>query len=368
MVASLRTLQIGSRAMSRVVLLLAIVVLIVGCGGGDRSGGLVTAAGVVISKSQVNAWLGAFYPWGASDGNQSALATCINARRCGDGQRKAPSDVDGVERKCSAELRFWKSEVMAFLVRSVWLKREAARRSVSLTADEMRGALEARMESFSGGREFDRYLADSGMSRRQFRARVKRDALFRKLMLAVIAPDLTVSKSDVERRYRRSASEFRLPTTRDLRAVVTGTRERADYAMSALRAGRPWGSVVRKFSADASRRSHGRMSIDTHNVIYRLRSAVFSAQIGQIVGPLEIRGAWWVFRVDRHHPARQLSLAEATPRIRTSIRSTREQLAIDQLGGYLERRYQRLTVCHNGYVASVCRNRQAGKAAVPRSH
>lgn len=67
------------------------------------------------------------------------------------------------------------------------------------------------------------------------------------------------------------------------------------------------------------------------------------------------RGCWF-FRVDRELPARQLSFAEAAPRIRIAIPSHREQLALDRLNAFLTSRYRRHTVCHRGYSAPECRN------------
>lgn len=94
---------------------------------------------------------------------------------------------------------------------------------------------------------------------------------------------------------------------------------------------------------------------------------VFAAGLARLVGPINVKGFWWIFRVDRHRPARRLSLAEATPRIRISIRSTREQLATDRLVAYLTRRYRPYTVCHNGYTAPECRNGRTPSApATPR--
>jgi parvulin-like peptidyl-prolyl isomerase len=324
--------------------------IVVGCGS-SASTSAVTVNGTAISESRVDAWLSAFLGGGAarsSGGDDAIVDACIAARR------QAKKD-DG-RRGCEAALKSAKAETVGFLVRSIWLEREARRRSLVLTKNEIRREIARRKDVFSSSRAFKRYLAGAGMSGSQFAERVRRDALFHRLMLAVVPSDLTVSRADVRHFYRRHASEFDRPTTRDLGIVVTESRRAAIRARAAVEAGRPWRVVVDEFTIDASKRTGGRISIDSNNVIHRLRAAVFSAPIGQLVGPVNIKGVWWIFRVDRHRQARRLSLAEAAPRIRASIRSTRDQSAADRLIAYLTRRYRRYTVCHNGYIAPECWN------------
>lgn len=319
------------------MLAMGIASLSFGCGGSDNEGLVAEVMRAPVTERQVTAWQGAFSPAGGDEGQ--AIVTS-----------GSPSAT---------------VETIGFLIRSLWLEKEASRRAIKLTKVELRRALAERIKPFESAQDLTRYLAGSGMSRRQFRARVRRDALFGKLMQSLYPPDRSISRIELARFYRRHISEFDEPSTRDLRAVITGSRSAAMGARTAIEAGQSWDHVVRKFTVDASRRTGGRMSIDTRNVIRTLRTAVFSAPLRQLVGPIDVKGSWWIFRVDRHRPARRLSLAEAAPRIRISIRSTREQLAADRLIAYLTRRYRPHTVCHNGYTAPECRNGKLPSVPAP---
>lgn len=207
-------------------------------------------------------------------------------------------------------------------------------------------------------RDFRRYLKSAGMTNGQFQQRVYLNAIARKLVGRLMSPKTDVAPGEVRRFYRRHHHEFRVPRTRDLRVVIARSRARAFRAKARLTIGQPWGAVAEEFGVDATKRADGHISVDTANAIPELRSAVFAARSARITGPLEVRGSWWVFRIERERPARQLSLVEAAPRIRTSIRSTREQLAFDRLSAYLTRRYRPNTVCHEGFAAWECRNRE----------
>lgn len=349
--------------MGRVAVILGIALLWVGCGGKADSRLAATVARVNISEAQVAAWVSAFSPWALSLApNDTPFDACVRSR-AREMAAKGGAPTGGVERGCEAEVRLARAETVAFLIRSVWIEREARRRFISLTPREERSARRARVRELPRHQSVKHYFASAGMTQRQFRSRVRRDALFRKLMMAIGRPNLKVVRADVDRYYRQHPSAFTRSATRDLRVVVTRSRARAASARAQIRAGRAWGKVADEFTIDASRSAGGRTSVDTRNVIRRLRVAVFSAPIGRLVGPIDVRGAWWVFRVDRHRPARRLSLTEAAPRIRASIRSTREQFAADRLLSYLTHRYRPHTACHNGYSALECRNVSRGAGA-----
>jgi hypothetical protein len=363
-----------------VVTLLAVIVATPAGGCGDTSSAERIAAveGSPATGSQLTDWFGAFAPSTLAEtvrptDDSPDLSPCVvqkrnvlaaGKQRAATGASRAPAGSTGslqnnptdrdLRRQCAAELELAKAETLGFLIRSKWIRREAGRRRLTLTPAEADRAIDERRSQFPTAKDFARYLADSGMTAAQFDWRVRRDALARKLMLAVASPDLSVSPADVARFHRGHASEFDQPRTRELRTVITRSRPSAERARAALESGRRWSTVVRKYSIDPSRRTGGRVPIDTRNVLRGLRTAVFSADLGHLVGPLSVKGVWWVFEVERDRPARRLTLAEATPRIRTIIRSTREQLGLDRLTAYLTRRYRPHTICEPGHTAPEC--------------
>jgi parvulin-like peptidyl-prolyl isomerase len=348
--------------------------LLSGCEPESSTSRVATVRGVAIGESRLAQWVGAFALPGiaeAIDGSGTfSVDDCVAARRrleqrAAEVHKGSSTSGQKAASRCEVDFAAARRSAIGYLIRSEWIERESRRRGLEVNAHELERATSERTERFAGRRSFRRYLARSGMTANQFRHRVKRDALARKLMVVIASPDLSVSRADISRFYRRHYAQFKRPATRELRIVVTRSRDEARRARMALARGRRWSAVVREFTVDASKRLGGRVRIDTTNTIPELRRAVFSTPIGRLRGPFEVRGSWWIFRVDRELPARQLSVSESTLRIRTSIRSTREQLAFDRLTAYLTRRYRPHTVCHDGYWAPECRNRRMRPSAAP---
>jgi hypothetical protein len=329
----------------------AVTMVVSGCGSTDGPDAAAPAAVVgatPIVEARLTEWFPAFAPHEVRDvdptGTRSSLEGC--------GKRAS--------RGCASKASAARDATLGFLIRWIWYEKEAKRRGVRLTARELARAVRELRGRFSTRVARDKYLDAAGMTRRQMVMRVQRDALAVKLTREIAPPDLSVSKVDVSRFYRRNASAFDIPRTRDLRVVAAPSRSAALAARARLARGARWATVGQQFPTGIAREARGRASIDTQNTHRNLRARVFRAPLGRLRGPIDVNGSWWVFSVYRDHPARRMSLAEATPRIKVSIRSTREQFAADRLIAYLTRRYRSRTACHNGYTALECRN-------VPRS-
>jgi PPIC-type PPIASE domain len=317
-----------------------------------------------ITEDRLADWVPAFMPGipGNSSSGELVRTSCDSlSSASGIGRARRTTPPSASRQRCLSALRFAKSEALRFLIRSAWLQREARRRNVTLAEGDFEKSLGERTRQFRRHGDFRRYLSKSGMTRAQFRWRVYRDLLMERLMHEIDAPDLAVTKTDITRFYDRNKGSFRSPDIRYIHVIVTRSNESAQRARLQLKSGRAWSEVAARFTVDDSKRTGGRIQIDKTNVISELRASVFAASIGRLVGPVDFRGAWWVFRVDRERPARQLSVSEVADRIQISIRSTREQLALDRLTDYLTRRYRPHTVCHNGYKAPECRDVSASE-------
>jgi hypothetical protein len=351
-----------------IVLVVVMCVAQAGCGEEDVT--VVPAAlvtGHEVDAREVGRWIGPFAPpevrFGTVDGRLD-LGAC---RRAVERRLRAARPSRGVRRSrerdprrlCRMRFHDAKAAALGYVIRTQWLELEARRRSVLLAEAEVRRELRRRVASVGGTETIGDYLARSGMTRKQFEERVRRDVLFRRLMVAVVGGRSRVTQWEMEKFYTRNRDSFRRPRMRELRVVVTKSRRDALEARRQLLVGRPWDEVARRFTVDASSRTGGRVSIGVDNTIPALRRAVFSASIGVITGPARVRGLWWVFRPLRELPGRQMSLDEVAPRIRTAVQSTNEQLSIDRFLRLLDRKYRRQTVCIGEHTAAECGRRRA---------
>jgi PPIC-type PPIASE domain len=350
-----------SRSLYRTSLCLA-ALWVLGCGEQAEAPRLAFIQGTVISEARFDEWWPVFAAPVLDDIDPTEANVSLGRCIAEVGRRLTREAVDQPTQKpfskarslCAAQFRGASRETLGFLIRTAWIRREARHRRVGVTANEV----DVKIERLGGNAVMSssaRRSVGQDMTDRQFRARIRRDLIVRKLADQVSGPLRRPSADDVRRFYRRHRRELSVPRTRDLRVVVTHSLALSRRARAELQAGHSWTDVVDKYTVDGSRRTGGRMSIDVRNTLTRLRQTVFVAGLGAQIGPINVAGAWWVFEVVREHPARAPSLPEVAPRIRTIILGTREQRRIDRLLAHLDRRYGPNTVCHPPYQAVECR-------------
>lgn len=139
----------------------------------------------------------------------------------------------------------------------------------------------------------------------------------------------------IEQLYRQNASQLGEGEEVRLRHMQFQTREAADAALRRLTQGERFEALAFELSTERdSAPDGGDMGFSgVNDLVPAVREAVQRASIGQLMGPLEIGGAWHVFRLEDRRERGVPSIEELRPRIINWLRF-RE---ISQLQERLER-------------------------------
>ena len=132
------------------------------------------------------------------------------------------------------------------------------------------------------------------------------DGSYRRLTEAQIANDRLVL--DYEKEVG-SAGE-----TITLRAVLSPSKEVAEAITARIKAGEDMGTVAQKDSTDLnSRQKDGLLDPMPQALLPEAaRKALETTKDGDLVGPVDVDGNFWVFRVEKRDPEGALSTAQAT--------------------------------------------------------
>lgn len=298
--------------------LCAVALLMVGCDASGPPTNVASVAGEQIPKSAFDHWL--------------------ESHRV---SSKEGSPVD-------ARIR-----TMTFLINAAWVREEARHRGLSLSNAEVENSLAAQRKEFGGDKGLDELREHLGLSPADFRGRARLDLLGRKLQQAMVGSPPVIA-DQVASYYWQHRNRFVRPASRELRAIVAKRKEQAVKAKSALWQGQSWDSVLSRYALPQARTNGGRLVIDTTNVFDDLRQAVFAASRGEVVGPVPIRGGWWVFEVMQSRPSRQESLSDSRATIRGFLETSHENREFRQFVSLLRRRYRDRTICLSGYEAPEC--------------
>jgi foldase protein PrsA len=163
----------------------------------------------------------------------------------------------------------------------------------------------------------------------------------------VTAPaEASVTEDDVDAHLAEHGVP-RVPERRDIRIVLTRERSTALAAKRELLAGATWHSVTRRYSIDrASNRRGGSLPDQWRGTLERrLDRAVFHARVRRIVGPVRTRSGYYVVRVSRIHPAREIPLADARRQARQMLVAKAEEDALLVFVEEFDAKWRARTAC-----------------------
>ncbi|MDQ3768765.1 MAG: peptidyl-prolyl cis-trans isomerase, partial [Actinomycetota bacterium] len=293
------------------------------------------------------------------------FAECVQAKReampePAEGQQ-APSD-EQLRQTCKQEYDQLRDEVLQFLITASWIEGEAERQDASVTEEEVNARFaEERDASFENEEDYREFLEQYGYSEEDLRTRVRLSLLQQKLIDKITEgtkPE-QISDDEVRKYYQENKQQFATPEARDLRLVLTEEEAEAEEAREALESGESWSDVAEEYSKDEQTAAEGGAltgATRQGGLEPALAEAVFSAEQGELTGPVETQFGYYVFQAQRIVPAEQQSVEEAADQIRQLLSSQRQQKALEDFVEEYTERWTERTDCREGFIVQTCSN------------
>jgi foldase protein PrsA len=333
-----------------------------GAGGGVAAATPVaTVDGEPIEQAEFDHWLAIALKSDTPTLDPPDYQSCVAATRKTVEPERAKKVTDRqLAQQCRDRYEQLRAQVLERRITSRWLAGEARLRGVTLTEEEVgKVAAEEKRRSFEQEADFQRYLADAGLTVEDYVQGIRSDLLTEKLREQVTAAAPPVSEQAIVRYYKANQKLFTSPEERAVRLVLTPTAAEAAQARAALAAGRSWRAVAKRWSIDHSTRRPGdQLPAQTAGALPRkLDEAVFAARKGRLSEPVKTQYGYYVFTVTRVGKARVQPLAQAREFIEYTLRFNQE---LDALNAWVEdfnARWRAKTVCAEGYaISSDCSN------------
>jgi foldase protein PrsA len=285
---------------------------------------------------------------------------CVAAKKkqpTPEGQKKQ-TDAQ-LKKQCETEYDTLRRQVMQFLIQAEWVQQEAAKRDIEVTDAAIRKSFEQQKDqAFPNDKAYKQFLKTSGMTEEDILYRVELSQLQDKLTKSVTDDAGKITDADVEEYYDKNKSRFAQPARRDLRVVLTKTEAKAEEAKAALESGESWKTVAKQYSIDEASKAVGGVlnGVARGQQDKAFEDAVFSANKGELGGPVKTQFGWYVFEVTKINPASQQSLDQARNTIRDLLKSERQQKALDQFIKDFRQDYKDETNCADDYRVAECKN------------
>ncbi len=213
-------------------------------------------------------------------------------------------------------------------------------------------------QSFPKEKDYQEFLETSGQTEEDLLFRVKLDVLSNKVREEIIEGKGDISDEDIEKYYEENKERFAQPERRDLNVVLTKTEARANEARQALEGGQSFKDVAQEFSIDEASKSQGGKlpAVAQGQQEKAFDDAIFSAEQGELTGPVKTQFGWYVFEVTDVTEASQQSLEDAKETIKNLLKSEREQEALDSFIEDFREKYKDETQCADDYIVEDCDN------------
>jgi foldase protein PrsA len=339
--------------------------VLAGCGQDVPAGAVAKVGDSTITEDQFDKWL-AIAVKGQGQGGATAVPDPPDFEKCVAAKKKTPvpkgqkrpSD-ESLKKQCKSEFDNVKGEVMQFLIQAEWVEQEAEEQDIKITDKEIERALEdQKKQAFPSDKQYQEFLANSGMKEEDVLFRVKLSQLQQKLTEKVTDDAKKVSEADIQTYYEKNKKRFAQPERRDLRVVLTKTEAKAEQARRALRSGQSFKQVVKQYSIDeASKSQNGLLpAVSEGQQEKAFDEAIFEAEKGKIEGPVKTQFGWYVFEVEKVTKASQQTLEQSKDTIRNLLRSQREQKALDQFIKSFREDYKDQTNCADDFRVAECKN------------
>jgi parvulin-like peptidyl-prolyl isomerase len=359
----------------------ALAVGVSACGGGMPGNSVATVGDQTIKRDTFDHWMRIITISQASQTNPNAAKTAAvpdapDFVKCVAQKKKtAPKPAKGqpepteaqFKTQCKQQYDQFKSEVLGFLIRSTWLDQEAQKQKVKVTDKEVQKQIDdIKKQQFTQKGSYEKFLQTAGLTNEDvlFQQRVRE--LQNKITQKVTKGKDKVTDAQIADYYEKHKSQFATQERRNVRIVLTKTKDKAQQAKSALDSGQSWKSVAKKFSIDqASKNKGGELQggVAKGQQEKALDTAIFGADKGKITGPVKTQFGWYVFEVEKITKGKQQTLEESKANIKQQLASQQQNNALKKFGDDYRKRYKATTDCRKGYEVDDCKNAPKKKAS-----
>ena len=211
------------------------------------------------------------------------------------------------------------ARLLSQMIQAELLSQAAEDLGIEITEDDIQAERENIIEQVGGEEAFEQIIEENGLTEDDVRSQI-RDLIVERKVEESLGGDIEVTQADVRAFYEENRAT-RFDRVRASHILVQ-TKEEADAALARARAGEDFAALAQELSQDpGSAQQGGDLGEFTRGrLVPEFEEAAFSANVGDLVGPIQTEFGWHVIKVTgRVNP----TLEEATEEIRGELEQQR---------------------------------------------
>ena len=224
-------------------------------------------------------------------------------------QTVAPAEV-------AAKKEDYRKNLANDLIAELLIKDRADRLGLTVSADEVKEAVDRLKQQYgiSTDQQFAESLQKSGLTRADMEARLRDTLLMNKVFSRELRGREDMTDKELRERYDREKEHYRLPERARLReivilrpsnaAAVDAARQHAEQLAAQARANADFSLLATTASESGTKSKGGDLGEVTRGeLLPDLDKAVFNANSGAVIGPIETKSGWHILKVEQRLPS-----------------------------------------------------------------
>ncbi|HEX5711907.1 MAG TPA: peptidyl-prolyl cis-trans isomerase [Solirubrobacterales bacterium] len=258
-----------------------------------------------------------------------------------------------------------KEAALGELLDAIWIQGEAEELGLAVTPKEIATELaQIKKQNFKSEAEFQKFLKTSRFTMEDVRTRVKLQALSTQIQEKIATQAPPASDAEIADYYESvKGTQYTTSDSRDVRVVVNKDKAKVEAAQAELEKDNSeanWKKVAEKYSEDPTTKTKGGLQKALTEELLQsqpeLKKAIFENPTGQLVGPVDVQGNFFVIEVVQLNPEKIQPLSEVKAQIKTQLTQQVAQQVFSQFVTNYQSKWQARTFCADGFVTNKCAN------------
>jgi parvulin-like peptidyl-prolyl isomerase len=235
-------------------------------------------------------------------------------RRLHDGYAEIEQTVAPAE--VAAKKEDYRKNLANDLIAELLIKDRADRLGLTVSTEEVKEAVDRLKQQYgiSTDQQFAESLQKSGLTRADMESRLRDTLLMNKVFSRELRGREELTDKELRERYDREKEHYRLPERARLReivilkpsnaAAVDAARQRAEQLAAQARANADFSLLATTASESGTKSKGGDLGeVARGELLPDLDKAVFNANSGAVIGPIETKSGWHILKVEQRLPS-----------------------------------------------------------------
>lgn len=218
------------------------------------------------------------------------------------------------------KIKSMRDEFVDRLVEDRIILQEAKKDKIIADENRVKGRMAEIKRQYPSDIEFQEALKRQGLVQADIEARVRDQMLMYNIIESKVRSKVVVSPAEVTNFYQQAPDDFKTPQVWEFDFLASDSQGVTDEISQGAKKGQSLEDLAAKFSLSLNKLSmkEGQFKKDVEDILLKMKA-------GNVSEPLKIEDKYYIFRLNKINPPRQLSLSETQENIYSYLFNKRMQ-------------------------------------------